>query len=424
MKTFLKYQYSQIKHSPSIIFIKLLKFFLYIPALFLFLLVIILRPLILIRIGAIVSSRLGHFAGNTELYLCEKFSGINKVNRVTFDLFYYEGSICNKQLSNMWSRCIFILPKYCTFIFLNLTNIISYSLNFSPILNTHIIKSSKSDRDVHDLLNKSPINLKFTRDELIKGSIELKKIGIPENAKIVLLNVRDSEYLDNFNNTIESTHSYRNCNIDNFVLVSEELASRGYFVIRLGVLVKNPLKTNNPMIIDYAFKGIRTDFMDVYLASICDFILTTGSGGDALAVNCFRKPVVYVNLCPILDFPTFLSNAIAITKHHIDIENSKELTFKEIISKGVGFSLASENYINNGVILEENTPEEIRDIALEMLSKISDTWIPLKIDSILQSKFWEIFPQNKLLHGQEMRHGRIRMNYGANFLRNYRWWLD
>ena len=236
------------------------------------------------------------------------------------------------------------------------------------------------------------------------------------------MNVRDSEYLDNFNNTIESTHSYRNCNIDNFVLVSEELASRGYFVIRLGVLVKSPLKTNNPMIIDYAFKGIRTDFMDVYLASICDFILTTGSGGDALAVNCFRKPVVYVNLCPILDFPTFLSNAIAITKHHIDIENSKELTFKEIISNNAGACLQSDCYKENGVMLIENTPEEICDVALEMVNKLTGSWKQASIDSTLQSKFWDIFPNTKPIKG-EIIHGEIKMIYGSNFLRNNSWWL-
>ena len=41
-------------------------------ALICMLLVIILRPFILIRFGLLHSDRIGHFATNTELSLCEK----------------------------------------------------------------------------------------------------------------------------------------------------------------------------------------------------------------------------------------------------------------------------------------------------------------------------------------------------------------
>ena len=41
------------------------------------LLIIILRPFILIRFGLLHSDRIGHFATNTELSLCEKKKIIN-----------------------------------------------------------------------------------------------------------------------------------------------------------------------------------------------------------------------------------------------------------------------------------------------------------------------------------------------------------
>ena len=60
------------------------KILLYIPLYILLLPIILLirliSPIILIRFGELMSSRIGHLAANTELYLCEKETSINKLN--------------------------------------------------------------------------------------------------------------------------------------------------------------------------------------------------------------------------------------------------------------------------------------------------------------------------------------------------------
>jgi len=197
----------------------------------------------------------------------------------------------------------------------------------------------------------------------------------------------------------------------------------GYYVIRMGVSVNKSLDSNNPKVIDYAFNGMRSEFMDIYLASICDFVISTGNGGDALAVTCFRKPSVFVNYCPILDFFTPKSNSLSITKHHISIENNKELSFKEIISNNVGSCQHSECFEQNGVILTENTPEEIRDVAIEMANRLSGSWNSMKIDTELQSRFWDIFPNQQLVNGK-IHHGKINLTFGSKFLRDNAWWVE
>jgi hypothetical protein len=58
----------------------------------LFISIQILRPWLLIRVSPLISERLGHFAGNTELYLCEKESEINIPKRKYIDLFYFGGT--------------------------------------------------------------------------------------------------------------------------------------------------------------------------------------------------------------------------------------------------------------------------------------------------------------------------------------------
>jgi len=400
--------------------IKVLSYFI---ASLLIIIISLIRPVILIRFGVLISSRLGHFAGNTELYLCEKYSGISTKRRLCFDFFYCEDRICNKQLFSMWKKNIVILPKNFWSLFFRLDRLIRLSLNFSPLLKAHVVKSSKSDRDIHGLINKTPINLKFTKNEIKKGCLGLVELGIPEDAKIVLLYVRDSAYLESIDNRKDwSYHNHRDCNIDNYILVSEKLAEMGYYVLRMGVTVNKALETKSPMVIDYANHAKNTEFMDIYLASICEFVISCGVGGDAPAILCFRKPCVFVNVCPIFCLWTFNSNSLAITKHHVSATNNNELTLKEIFSTDVGVSLNSECYKENGVVLLDNTPKEICDIAIEMVKKLSGSWESNDNDRILQTKFWDIFPYTKPING-EVQHGEIRMTYGSNFLRNNTWWL-
>ena len=54
-------------------FSKLLLTILLLPVIFI---VRIIRPFILIRFGTLCSSRIGHYAANTEIYLCERDAGL------------------------------------------------------------------------------------------------------------------------------------------------------------------------------------------------------------------------------------------------------------------------------------------------------------------------------------------------------------
>src|SRR5687768_6680432 len=55
----------------------------------------LVRPWFLVRLGSLPSARIGHFAGNTELYLCERDAGINVPRRLHVDIFFLEDRPCN-----------------------------------------------------------------------------------------------------------------------------------------------------------------------------------------------------------------------------------------------------------------------------------------------------------------------------------------
>jgi putative glycosyltransferase (TIGR04372 family) len=379
----------------------------------------LLKPWFLVRIGGLISSRIGHFAANTELYLCEMDAGINVPRQRHVDIFCTPYlPICNQQLKTMWERVLCIWPAWILAPVIWVNRVV-------PGGAVHEVgNNTQSDRDVHNLLDRFLPHLQFTAEEEERGKAGLLGMGMPEGASFVCLIVRDSAYLNSLhtNPPDYSYHDYRDCNIQNFVLAAEELAERGYYVIRMGAKVSAAINSIHSKVIDYATNGMRSDFMDIYLGAKCSFCISVGTGFDAIPL-VFRKPVVYANMVPLGYLFTFRDRFIGIVKHHFLVREDRELSLSEIFTYDVGFSLNTANFESKGIRLIENTPEEIRDVAIEMAERLTGTWQPREDDEALQKSFWEIFPTGAVDTLGKPLHGQIRGNFGAVFLRNNREWL-
>lgn len=379
----------------------------------------LIRPWLLVRLGGLVSARLGHFAGNTELYLCERDAGINLPEQRYVDLFYMPKPICNEQLATMWKRTLRIWPAWLLAPVRRLNWLI-------PGWEIHEIgENTQHDRDVHNLLDRFPPHLQFTDEEESRGEAGLLAIGIPAGVPFVCLLVRDSAYLAGHQNGNWNYHSIRDCDVQNYVLAAEELAERGYFVIRMGAKVHEAIKTTHPSVIDYASNGMRSDFMDIYLAAKCAFCITTGAGWDAVPSLGFRRPFVCTNIVHIGYLTTYSSKFLLITKRLFISDQHRELSLREIVAHGVAFGLQTTDYGSKGIQSIENTPEEIRDVVIEMAERLNGTWQAHEDDEALQKRFREIFPSDAVsaYNGRPL-HGEIRARFGAAFLRNNRAWLQ
>jgi putative glycosyltransferase (TIGR04372 family) len=379
----------------------------------------IIRPFILIRYGNLFSYRIGHFAGNTELYLCEKDAKINKPQKYTLDFFYLENPISNYQLMLMWKRVLIILPSWL----LIRVKIINELIPGEKI--HEVGHNANMDRDIFNLLDKYPSHLKFTAEEEIKGQVQLKKIGLPYDSKFVCLFVRDNTYLNSFQPEYDwSVHDYRDANIQNYILAIQELINRGYYVIRMGAKVKEPVNFNNPKFIDYAYNGMRTDFLDIYLGAKCQFCISSSSGWDAVPGFLFRKPVLITNLVPVGYLPTFTTKYTVMVKGHYSIDGGRYLSFSEIFENGLGYILDSSVYKMKKVKLIENSPEEIRDAVGETEERLTGTWKENINDEQLQNRFWKNFPKNSLsIYNGAPLHGEIRSKFSTTFLRKNTSWL-
>jgi len=388
-------------------------FILLLPLSFFLLVVMrLVRPVLIIRLGWLVSWRIGHYAGNIDMYLCEKKAGINTIDRRVLDIWCDRTKSCNAQLTKMWGREIYIMPKWMIYpVFLLNKKIPGGRVHEIPETRSH-------DKDILNLVPTvcpNP-NLSFTKKEKERGGVELRKLGIKKGSKFVCLTVRDSAYLEKqkieANSSVDwNYHNYRNSNIEDYELVILKLVELGFYVIRMGVVVEKPLACakNNSMVIDYAFENLRTDFMDVYMAYKCEFCISTATGYDALP-SLFRKPLVIVNYSHIEYFPTFPMD-ITIFKKIRYIKTKKYLSIKSIIDSGIGRFTHSDDFTHFGIELVKNTPEEIMDATLEMVEMIKGKQVDEWYNEKIRKKVELIYRGSKL-------NGEILSKFGTRFMQN------
>ncbi len=366
----------------------------------------------MVRWGVLPSSRIGHFAANTELYLCERDAGINLPAQPHIDIFFLEQQICNEQLAKMWKRVLRIYSARWLVPSLQRAN------RLVPGGAAHEIgENTQSDRDVHNLLDRFPPHIQFTGQEKEWGETGLRAMGVPAGSQFVCLIVRDSAYLEAHQHKDWSYHNYRDSQVQNYLLAAESLVKRGYYVIRMGAKVNDPFISRSTKVIDYATNGMRTDFLDIYLGASCSFCISNSTGFDAIP-TIFRRPVAFVNVVPIGYLQSYRRKTVAIFKHHWMKNLRRNLTLSEIITQGLGHKLSTLYFQEKGVELLENTPTEINETVMELDDMINNRSNPSPDDKLMQLKFSETYCNlvGKERLGKDL-HGDIRILCGSYFLK-------
>lgn len=366
-----------------------------------------IRPLLLIRFGPMMSDRIGHFAANTEVYLCERDAGLYR--RRSLDIFYHVKPVSNEQLRIMWDRILWVS---------RFASELSRWNRLLPGGSNHVIDvgtnlgRSEGARDIHNVLARFPPHLSFTAEEEGRGYEELDRLGIGPVATFVAFHARDSAYLRaHFPERPAEFfryHDYRNTDVASYVPAMEEVVRRGHFAVRMGKVVARALDLENPGIIDYATSG-RSDFMDIYLGARSHFFVSSGSGLDAIA-TVFRRPVAYVNFIPLEQVHSWNPQDLAIFRKLWLTRERRFLSWREIVTSGVGRFQRLEQYEAAGIEIVNNTPEEIRALVIEMDDRVAGRWRQSAEDQDLQRRFWSLFPSSDW-------HGQIFAHVGAEFLR-------
>jgi hypothetical protein len=202
------------------------------------LLIRVVRPLVIVRIGVMRSDRIGHFVLETELQQLEIERGIAVRPKRSFNIWYAPEPISNRVIYEMWKRVMRIWPNWFMVPVFRLNNSL-------PGSKAHQIPNTASTcLDVHNLIDGAPPHLSFTPSEIERGNKTLREMGLSEGDRFVCIIVRDAEYTKvTFPGKDMSYHDFRNCDIDDSVMGAEALADRGLYVIRMGSIVEKPMIT-------------------------------------------------------------------------------------------------------------------------------------------------------------------------------------
>ncbi len=373
----------------------------------------VIRPFCVIKLFKINSWRIGHLVGETEITRLDALnaSGLRKC----FILYYFpedERPIANKYVVQKWKEVLPTLTGSWGWLLYELASKLSTERFTVPATHT----------DMLGLTEKYPTNWVFTSSEIQCGEKFLDLNGCKVQNFVCLL-VRDETYLEAIRpNKSFSHHGYRNSEIQTYVNAAEQLTIGGFTVFRMGQIAKQPMKTNNPKIINYATNGARTEFLDVYLGANCKFCISTGSGWDSIP-QIFRRPVLFVNLLPIFESANITAPLVIYPKLMLEKTSEKVLSLNEIIDRNISQSKNSADFSDAGVLIRDLSSEELVEAVTEMAARVDGTFVETPEQKEMQAKLRHILSTHPKLQPSP-NYYPIRAQFASCFLSRYPNFLD
>jgi putative glycosyltransferase (TIGR04372 family) len=382
-----------------------------IPCLITIFIVRILRPIVIIRFGAIRSDVLGASMQVSEFYLSSK--EINPENFI--DLFYFNSKSPNKQ----WELMIRKQLKANQFIrYVDRINLLipggeKHNVNMTSYCRGY-------QRDLDGVYNQTKSHISFTELENEKGAAFLNKIGLRPEDKYVCLIIRDPAYKTKYFPTLpENQTTYRNSDPSTYVSTVQYLLEKGYWVLRMGKLVEKPMDIKHSRFLDYACSDLKSDFLDIWLNANCHYAFSNGSGLDEV-LKTFRKPLLHVNIYPLTETMSGLKNVLTIFKHSVDADTGKGLSLNEMIKRGIFGMNMDHQFKAKNIIIENNTSEEILNALKEFELRLDGLWNESSEYQELHKKFFE---KLKKWENYERYHGQILGRISETFLLNSKEWI-
>ena len=341
----------------------------------------LLRPIILIRIGTLFSGRIGHFAKDAGIQWIE-----NKTNGNDINIYWLDKDTCNKQWEKMVRRNFFV-HAWVEYVHVWNKYIYGGEKHYRP-------SSITGSRDIKGLLESNNFGmLKFLEDEEKEAKEWLINKGWNDGEPFVCIQVRDTAYLgsEEFHLNYDwDYHDYRNSNISTYILAIKWLLEQGVFVLRMGKKVNKKTPFNHPKFVDYPFCSDKSDLLDIWLFANCNLCISTGSGPDAIS-DIYRRPVVFLNYLPLVDMFSW-SFSINHPKNLVWKDTGKALTLDDYLNYAFYFT---EEYINSNIEIIDLTQEEILDVVIECWSYIQGDRVDSKNDIDMQKIFWNKIVSNK-----------------------------
>jgi len=372
--------------------------------------IVVIKPILFIRFGYFDIQRIG-IISSAEHYLLHN----KKKKDRSLDIWVIDSDSYNKQLLVILKRKFLVIKELC--IFYKILRLISKYIN---IYSKHIVNTCE---DLAPRVDRSSCQLNLTKEEINRGESILKNFGIPSDAKIVCITCRDNLYLKRrFPSKNFSYHNYRDANVNNLIPAIKTLIKKNFYVVRMGRISSKKVNIKSKKFIDYPFHSLKSDFMDFFFAYKCYFWICSNNGLDEIATT-FRKPLLDLNMAPISSLKVTSKKTILCLKIHKNY-NNKKLSLNEIFDSGVGKSGHSGEFRRKKIKLEELNTKQIKDIVLEMIKFMKDSWkIKNKNDLKLKKKFEKLYLSKIQKIDPKFTYKKLNAFYSLVFLKKNPWFL-
>ncbi len=248
--------------------------------------------------------------------------------------------------------------------------------------------------------NDRPPLLSLTEADRAQGWAALKKLGLPDGAWFVCFHCREAGYAPFY----EQTHQYRDADILTFIPAMEAVVALGGWCIRVGDNSMKPLPPM-PKVIDYAHHEIKSEFMDIFLCAACKCFIGTSSG-LALVPGVFGVPVAMSNQAPLSAVLPYGNCDLGIPKLLWSTRTQRLLTFKAVLDSPLADYRSTELYQRAEVTMVDNTPDELRELTLELLTVADRQAVGVPEDEVRQRQFKALMRPGHYSFGAQARVGR------------------
>lgn len=348
------------------------------------------------------TSRIGHLAAEVDAFLKDRALG-NLVSRRWF-LLAPKNHVANAALLEYWAEQVPVVrnPVACAVLSaMSRHGLMSQKVSHYVLA----LRGTATYYAVQSAWGKRPPLLRLSQKHREMGRDFLRDIGFPPSAWFVAVHVREA----GFSEVDESAHSHRNGSIDRLLPAIHEIRRRGGWVIRMG----DPTMSMLPPLegfVDYAHHPSRSDWMDVFLCAECRFFLGNSSGLFVMS-TAFGVPCALANMIPTSHMG-YSGPDLSIPKLIWSEAQNRHLTFPEIFAGDVANFRLAKLFEYSGLIYEENTAEEILELATEMMDRLEKDFITSDEDEMRQERFKRLLRPGHYGFGTSSR-------VGSAFLRRY-----
>ncbi|WP_413992682.1 TIGR04372 family glycosyltransferase [Labrys okinawensis] len=350
-----------------------------------------------------IPGRIGHLAIELDWFLKQQVLGQYTAIRPIVLLPYSEAA--NPALLRVWGNYLTLISNPIAITVLKpLVRLESLRIDLHSVACT--LDEAAQYQDVVKSWGDRPPLFKLPESLNEKGRKALEELGMPPGGWFVCIHARDGVYSPGD----EHLHIYRNSDIANCLAAVDAIIARGGWCIRMGERGTASLP-DRPGLINYPDTHLKSDWMDLYLASHARFFLGNTSG-LCLIATISGVPCALANMAPYGACYGMGSKDISIPKRLKRLDGS-DARLAEIFASDVSSFRFAEQYRQAGWVVEENTEEQIRELVLEMLDRLDGVFRETSAAEHLQQAFRRLLTPRHYTYGTTSRIGEAFLSQYA-----------